>query len=172
MRYRESTNSITPAIPFFFAYDLGGNQTFSGAFLTWDTVKIKTSHFQYTADDDRITLKTNSSGLYKIHFNCSMDVSAGNTRFSIYKNGSEEDGSYSESFSGTVGQTGLYENVNLDYIVYLEKNDYVQVYGDNINGTDAQSTPSSCRIIIEYLPMQGWDNSTGGRTEYSGGVMR
>ena len=170
MRHRELTNEIKPAIPFLFLYDLGGNQTFDGSFLTWDTVKIKSDHFSYTADDDRVQLKTNSSGLYKIHFECSLDVSAGNTRLSIYKNGSELDGSYSETYSGTLGQTGLYEHVSIDYITYLEKNDYLQIYGDNIDGTDGQSTPSSSRLIIEFLPMYGWDNASGGRQDYKGVV--
>jgi len=168
MRYRESTNDIRPAIPFLFLYDTGGNQTFDGAFLTWDTVKIKSDHFQYKSDDDRISLKTNSAGLFKLHFECSLDVSAGNTRFSIYKNGSELSGSYSETYSGTIGQTGIYEFVSIEYVLYLEKGDYVQIYGDNINGTDGQSTPSSSRLIIEFLPMYGWDNASGGREDYKG----
>jgi hypothetical protein len=168
MRYRELNNKVTPAIPYLFLYDEDGGQeiTTGGVFHKWDTVKIKTSHFIYNADDNRVTFKSNTSGFYKITFNCSFtDDEGGETKVvesSIYKNGSELTGSkvfrdYTQSIS---------------YVAYLSKDDYIQVYSKAGTSPSRYTKSGSSRLIIEYIPMRGWDNSNGGRIEYKGDVMR
>ena len=179
MRYRALNNDITPAIPYLFAYDNTGNQTItdSGVWITWDTVKIKTSHFNYTADDDRVQLKTNSSGLFKIEFDCSfLTYDEDNDMYitvELYKNGSALDGSKTATgVTGAGSQTPyILNNQSLHYVVYMEKNDYIQVKATTSAG-EALTLSDTSRLIINFIPMQGWDNSSGGRTQYSGGVMR
>jgi len=171
-RYRASTNSITPAIPYLFTYDAGGSQSFSGAYLTWDTVIVKTSHFNYTADDDRVQLKSNSSGLFKVSFESSLTGAGGEGRVQLYKNGSAVDGSISNVYAGSIGQTAYKNIIVMNYTVYLEKGDYIQIYADSPAGNEPATIANSCRLKIEYLPMKGWDNSSGGRIDYKGGVMR
>ena len=168
MRHREYTNDLTPAIPYLFLYDKGGQQQIKysgGTFLTWDTVKIKTSHFHYNKNDDRIIFNSNTSGFYKITFNCSYTDNQGaevkTVNASIYKNGSELEGSK------------IYRDQthSIEYVAYLQKNDYIQIYA-HAQGNYAYTYAETSRLIIEFIPMQGWNNSSGGRSEYKGGVMR
>ena len=179
MRYRASINKITPAIPYLFAYDATGGQEFTsaGQFHTWDTLKIKTSHFEYSADQNRIALNTNSSGLLKIKFDCSyVTYDEDNNNYiatSIYKNGEALGGSISVTgVSAGGGQVaGILNCQTINYTVYLEKGDYIQIKSIASDNT-IRSIANSSRISIEFLPAQGWDNSAGGREQYTGGVMR
>jgi len=174
MRSREYDNQIKPAIPYLFLVDNGGGQNLSGNFLTWDSIKVKTSHFTYTADDDRILLSVNISGLYKIKFECSFTdaTNGGVAEISLYKNGSAISGSQSYSYAGAIGQYAIASYIGLEYIIYLERGDFLQIYGDSISGNACQTKANSNRLIIEFIPMKGWNNSHGGKTEYKGGVLR
>ena len=171
-RYRVHNNNLTPATPYLFAYDAGGSQSFNTAFLTWDTVVVKSSHFQYSADDDKIQLQTNSSGLYKVNFETSLTGSGGEGAVCLYKNSSEVSGSTSWVYAGNIGQTTYKNIIVLDYTIYLEKGDYIQIYATTPAGNSPSTIANSSRLKIEFLPMQGWNNSSGGRTEYKGGVLR
>lgn len=178
-RYRAHLNNLAPAIPFIFAYDEAGNQVFdsTGANHIWDTIKIITSHFEYTADKDRIYLNLNSSGLFKITFNCSFisyDESDDTTiTTEIYKNGNLLAGSaVVSSVTAGVSQDDDIKNCqSISYVVYMEKDDYIQIQSST-NANSVYSIADSSRIIIEFLPMKGWNNSSGGRIDYKGGVMR
>lgn len=172
MRYRALQNKITPAIPFLFIYDKDGDIELDDVFLTWDTTKMKTSHFHYKSDTNKIILNTNASGLYKITFNCSMDDGAAIVDFSVYKNGVAEEGSVVETYVGDAGQNTMKNSVSLVYIIYLEKGDYIQIHGDSTGATNAHTMPETSRLVVEFLPMKGWDNNSGGRLEYKGGITR
>ena len=175
MRYRELNNKVTPAIPYLFLYDEDGGQTFGnpGTYHTWDTVKVKTSHFIYNADDDRITFKSNTSGFYKIIVNISWyitDEGSDTVTTKIYKNGSELTASRVIDFLITADTDKASQSMT--YIAYLSKDDYIQIFSESGGGNGFITLSSASRLIIEYIPMRGWDNSNGGRIEYKGDVMR
>ena len=176
-RWNDFQNNIHPAIPFTFLYDKIGNQTFTsaGEFHEWDTLRIVSSHFNATAEQDRIYLNTNSSGLFKVTFECSFITYDEDDDLlitsSIYKNGSQLEGSKVMcSATGGSSQADKVKNCQtLTYIVYLEKDDYIQIHSI----TDANSVNSlaeTSRVIIEFLPMFGFNNGSGGRMDYKGVV--
>lgn len=179
MRYRAFNNTLNPAIPYIFLYDeLGGQQINAvGIFHTWDITKIKTSHFKYMDDTNKITLNSNSSGLFLVQFNCSWitydDSNDVTIISSIFKNGFELAGSRTVcSVSGAGLQEDILKNCqSICYVVYLEKGDYLQIKSWTTADT-AASIANSSRLLISFIPMQGWDNSFSGRLDYKGGVLR
>lgn len=180
VRWKDNQNGIKAAIPYLFMYDVGGNQTFGTAtetFHEWDTIRVASSHFNVTAEQDRIYLNTNSSGLFKVTFECSFitydeddDLLITST---LYKNGTELEGSETMcSVTGGASQADKVKNSKtITYIVFLEKDDYIQVESKT-SANEVISLGNTSRLIIEFIPMQGWNNSSGGREQYSGGVMR
>jgi len=178
-RYRAYNNSIAPAIPTIFVFDDTGNQEISdsGVYLTWDTISVKTSHFTYTAYDDRVALQTNSSGLFTVEVDCSFityeDDDDKYITMELYKNGTALNGSKTATgITGGGSQTPyVLNNQSLHYIVYLEKGDYLKVMATTSSGT-ALTLSDTSRLIISFIPMQGWDNSAGGRGDYKGGIIR
>jgi len=180
MRYRELQNGIKPAIPMIFLFDNAGAQSFDsvGVFHTWDTTKIITDHFTYTADSDRIYLSLQSAGLFIIEFDCSFitydDDADMYVETELYKNGSLVTGGRSViGVTGAADQNPLILNSqSIHYVIYLEKDDYIQIKSTTSANT-ARSLEQTSRLLIHFVPMQGWDNgSNAGRTEYKGGVMR
>lgn len=169
-RYREYDNQITPAIPYIAIYDGGGGQTINGSFLTWDSIKAKTSHFLYSSDDDRIQLGVNSCGLFEITFNISLSGS-GLCYFDIYKNGSLIPEGRVYICPLMSGQDYFYDSGSIKYVILLQKDDYIQIKG-TCSGGSGESVANTSRLIIKALPMRGWDNSSSGREMYSGGVQR
>ena len=159
-RIREHNNDIKPAIPYVALFDAGGSQTINGSFLTWDTIKCKTSHFHYTADDDKIQLNVNSSGLFDIAFNVSLS-GGGTSYFEIYKN----DSSIAES------KTYGIISASMQYIIFLQKGDYIQIKGTSASGSNATYANTS-RLLIKFIPMRGWDNNESGRKSFIGRVNR
>ena len=173
-RWKEHLNELKPAIPFFFAYDVGGAQEFgvAGAFHTWDLTKIKTSDFTYTPDTDRIYFNNNTSGFYKITFNASWHniEDADDVSTYLYLNGDVLPGSMARDFLDTISEDEASQSIA--YIAYLKKGDYIQVFSITGADTTASTFGNSSRIIIEFIPMLGWNNSNAGKIEYKGGVMR
>jgi hypothetical protein len=163
------------AIPHVFLYDEGGGQTFTAANEphTWDSIEYKTSHFFYVADDDRILFNKNSYGLFEITFECSFNTSYGGTVLvtsQIYKNGDAVTGAKAQVTVGG-GQYPQYQCKSIHCYIHLKEGDYIQVK-TQVNTQSADSIGETSRIIIKFIPTHGWDNSSGGRMEYSGGVMR
>lgn len=167
MRYRESNNTLKPGIPFAFLIDEGGGQTFTsaGGFITWDLTKILTKHFRYTSDTNSVYLKVNASGFYHVMFHCCFTVSASNLEAMvwIYKNGIVETNSKIHVYA----DLGKHTMLTLDYVIYLEYNDYIQIYIDTTAGT-LTSIANTNKLIIEGIPMRGWNNDAGGRYQYNG----
>jgi len=167
---------VTPAVPCVFLYDTG-EQTFttSGVYHIWDTIKIKTSGFHYTADDDRITLLTNTSGLFIVEFDCSFYTTANDTDVIIftdlYKNGVRLDGGTCISTVSGSGTPINRTSQNIHYVIYMKKDDYLQVLTTTSTNTTIQSGNTS-RLLINFLPMNGWDNNMAGRVSFKGEVMR
>jgi hypothetical protein len=150
-RWREQFNLIKPAIPYISLYDAGGSQTIDGSFLTWDNIKILTSHFLYSEDDNRVQLAINSSGLFEITFDVSLS-GGGTSYFEVYKNGT------------VISESRMYaiESGTLNYTIYLEKDDYIQIKGTLSSGSSSTIANTS-RLKIKRLPMLGWDNKRSGR---------
>ena len=178
MRYREFSNNLNPAIPYLFLYDATGAQTFTnaGQFHTWDTTKIKTQHFQYTSDTDEIELKVSSSGLYMLEFDCSFATYVAATIqiiSSVYKNGSELGGSRAVTTVLAAAQTPTVEDEQvIHYVVFLERGDKIKIHTITSNAGVTYSLSNTSRLLISFINMKGWDNSSGGRIDYKGGVSR
>ncbi len=178
-RYRQFNNNLKAAIPCIFAYDEIGNQLFdtTGAFHEWDTIKTKSSEFLFTADDDRIKLETNSSGLFMVEFDCSFLTYAEDDDLyittAIYKNGTIESGGTSIiTVTGGASQTSKIKNSQtIHFITYLNRGDYIQIKS-TASANSVYSIADTSRIIITGIPMNGWDNNKAGREMYKGGVMR
>ena len=170
VRYRELHNQINSAIPYIVLFDVIGAQDIDGSFLTWDSVKTCSSHFLYTIDTDKIFLATNSSGLFEVTFDVSLTGMAVN-HFEIYKNGVliPESCMYVSPMVG--GQSPYVESGSLHYVVFLQRNDYIQIKGSTAGGNGA-TIGNTCRLFIKGLPMLGFNNDSGGRVMYRGGVMR
>ena len=178
-RYREHNNLITPAVPCLFVYDITGGQSFNatGAYHTWDTIKIKTSGFHFSADDNRFTLLTNTSGLFNLEFDCSFYTLDSDDDLylttGIYKNGTVLSGSVSViGITGAASQAVKVRNSqSIHYIVYLERDDYIQVK-TTASANAGISIANSSRLLINFLPMHGYDNGKAGRLQFKGEIMR
>ena len=174
-RYRATFNQLTPAVPFLFISH-GASQSFdTTGYHIWDDIKVKTSHFNYTASQNRITLKTNSTGLYMVEFECCFQNNDPSEELTVttalYKNGVALNDSSSEFQFTTGNPTALKSGLTIHYVVQLEKGDYLQVFTTSNDG-EILTSPSTCRLIVQFIPMQGWNNSAGGRGNYTGGVIR
>jgi len=163
-------DEINPAIPYISLYDAGGGQTINGSYLTWDGIKCKTSHFTYEEDDDRVQLSVNSSGLFEITFNISLSGN-GNNYFEIYKNGSLISESRMYVCPPTVGQTSYYDSGSLHYVVFLQKDDYIQIKGTCAAGS-GETIANTSRLTVRFLPMRNWDNGKAGRPQWNGDIVR
>ena len=151
--------TLKPAIPFFFAYSTT-SQTIStsGTWLTWNTIAIQTSHFDY--NNGKIYLKKNSYGLFRIKVEASFyEVSAADhTRIQLYKNDSLLDGSKAEAKSNDGDDATA---LSLEYVTSLYGGDYIQVKAI-ADGGSTKTLAQCCSFIIEFIPVYGWINGSGG----------
>ena len=174
MRYQELKNNLKPAIPYVYLYDVGGSQTINGSYLTWDTIKTITSHFHYTVDDDRLQLKMNSSGLFRVIFETSLytTIAGAVAYFDIYKNGTIVEGSRTYISVVNSGQLSYSQSGIITCVVFLEKGDYIQIKGDVVMESAAFTIANTSRLLINFINMKGWNNSAGGREDDKGGISR
>ncbi len=167
-----------PSIPSVLLFDETGNQYFTnaGEFHTWDTLQHKTSHFYYKADNDKILLKNNQHNMYEVTFECSFWTNTtGNIIIysELFKNGVAINGSRTYASCTGFGQSPtVIGNVSIHYLLYLEGGDYIQVKTITNNAGATGSYTKSSRLMINFIPIRGWDNSKAGRIEYKGRVMR
>jgi len=169
--------NLRPAIPLIQLYDAGGNQLLNGGiFHTWDSTSFKTSSFIYILDSNKIVLNKNSTGYYKVTFECSFYTYENNDikiLTKLYKNGNAINGGYALSTVSGDGEQSMTiaTSVSLTFIVQLERGDYIQVYSLP-TGNGAYTYMHSSRLTIEFIPMRGWDNGRGGLESIKGGVER
>lgn len=160
------------SIPHIFLYDIGGVQciTATPVKLKYDTIGYKTSNFQYKADTSKIYVNRNSNGLYEITVDVSVEEAQASLQMAIYilKNGVELDGSRSVCYTDINTQRN---SVHITYVTELVRNDYIEIEAVVVNGTVC-TVANSSRLQIKYIPTYGWNNNSGGRMQYSGGVMR
>lgn len=166
----------TPVIPFIQLYD-SGTQTFTmaGEFHTWDTIVFKTSDLHYIADEDRVLVNIPSAGYYEITFECSFTKSGAGIAAAtsqIYKNGVAVAGSKAVGCSYDTGQ-GLAgcATMTLHFIIYLKARDYIQIKTTASTNSMLSGLETS-RLLVKFIPTQGWNNNNGGNTNYRGRVMR
>lgn len=169
--------NVTPAIPFIQLCDEDGGLSITaiGVFHTWDTQSFKTSNFHYNLDSDRVYIKKNSAGYYEITFDCSFGTNTNDTidiDTQIYKNGIAVDNSVTRVTASAAGQIPTYyASQTLHFILFLEKGDYVQIKS-TASANSVSTIGETSRLIIRFIPMEGWNNSHAGREQQSGGVLR
>ena len=172
----DRNRSNTPVIPFIQLYDTG-TQTFTmaGEFHTWDTIDFKTSDLHYTVDDDRVLVNVPGAGYYSITFECSFTKSGaglGMATSQIYKNGIAITGAKAVGCSYDTGQgQAACACMTLHFTTYLKAKDYIQVK-TTASSNSLLSGLETSRLLIEYVPTQGWNNNSGGNQNYRGRVMR
>jgi len=178
MATRGRSQTAKTAIPCIYLFQDEEDAGFNDEFHSWDTIHFKTQHFHYVAGETRVYLDR-GEGYYEIIFQCSynLDRAESNRVFDhIYLNGSAIDGAKCITTYGKVwsqdaqGYNWIDGNNNIHIIQYLKPGDYIQVYANTTYSTDRQA--DTCRLIIKFIPMEGWNNSSGGRVEYKGGVSR
>jgi len=168
--------NVTPAIPFIQLYD-AGTQTFTnaGEFHTWDTISFKTSNFNYVSDDDRVIIKRDFYGYYEIIFECSFTKSGsgfGMATSQIYLNGVAVSGTKAVACSYDTGQgQAACACMTLHYVIYLKRNDYIQIK-TTASVNSLLSGVETSRLLIRFVSMHGWNNEMGGKLESKGGVFR
>ena len=178
-----------PAIPSIILYR-NDYQLFTnaGQFHIFDTVVYKTSHFHYNcesggigsgeseAKNSKIRLENNQQNMYEVTFECSFTTNTAENVIvysQIYKNGVAVAGSRTYTNCSGAAQSAVnIANVSIHYILYLEGGDYIQVKTITNSANAIQSYTQSPRLMINFIPIRGWDNSKAGRVEYKGRVMR
>ena len=168
--------TLTPVIPSIFLTDTDGEQVFStvGEFHTWDTVVLKTSDFHYIVDGNRVQINRQGGGFYEISFEVSWKTTQILRQIwtDLYANGAKLVNSHAHTYvTGASGQPTYRDQHIIHYIVYLNYGDYVQVKSQS-SGSNVTTDPESSRLIIKFIPIQGWDNNSGGKESYRGGVLR
>jgi hypothetical protein len=168
--------AITPAIPFIFLSDTDGEQVFGNVanqFHTWDNIILKTSDFIYVADMDKIRINKGGSGFYDITFEVSWKTvqTLREIWTDLYVNGVEVKDSHIHTFvAGAGGQPTYRDQHVLHYPIYLEYGDYIQIASRSSN-TNVTTDPKSSRLIIKLIPMEGWNNRSGGYRRTQKGVF-
>ena len=168
--------TVKPAIPFIFLSDTGGEQVFSavGEFHTWDKEAFKTSDFHYNLDDNRVQINRQGGGFYEITFEVSWKTTEILRQIwtDIYKNGVKLANSHVHTYvTGSAGQPTYRDQHVIHNVIYLEYKDYIQIKSQS-SGSNVTTDPASSRLMIKFIPVHGWDNSVGGKTNYRGRVMR
>ena len=167
-----------PSIPSILLYDNTGLQSFTnaGEFHTWDTEQIKTSHFWYKIDGTKVILENNQQNMYEVTFECSFYTYSNASitlQSDIYKNGVIVDGSQSKMSLVGSGQAATVRNcLSIHFLLYLKGGDYIQIKSITNNVNAVLSTADTSRLMINFMPIRGWDNSKAGRIEYKGSVLR
>jgi hypothetical protein len=171
---RSRTNK--PVIPYIQIYDRTGAQAFTnvGQFHTWDTIDFKTNDLHYTVDDDRILINIPGTGYYEITFECSFLTYVNGLSQIVsqaYKNGVAVIGAKAIACASAAAQTPTSCGCQtLHFVMYLEARDYIQIKTTSTN--QSYSGGETSRLIMKFIPTLGWNNNSGGNTNYRGRVMR
>jgi len=167
-----------PSIPSILLYDNTGLQSFTnaGEFHTWDTEQIKTSHFWYKIDGTKVILENNQQNMYEVTFECSYLTYVTGVIIvysELYKNGVAVNGSrtYTSCSGASQSPTGI-GNISIHYLLYLKGGDTIKMKTTTNNAGVTYSYPDTSRLMINFMPIRGWDNSKAGRIEYKGSVLR
>jgi len=163
--------TVNPAIPFIFVHGaIAGVVTDVATAMTFDHTHFRTSDFQFTNGDCKVILRlnANASGIYKIFACAGVEKKAGNPTILImqlYVNGVA---CHCVSH-GVVGVGAGHSDCVLIGAHHLYPGDYVEIYL-SVDVGSATLEDDSARLMIEALPMEGWDNRHGGKKRLRGGL--
>lgn len=165
-RYRKPA----PAIPFIFLHCLADETiTTTPTAINWAHAHFITSDFHYTAGEGRITMNRGSTGMFKLYAQIGAIKATGaptELTISLYINGTLQD-------CCTVhGGISAQEHTDVTLIAAFQANmgDYIEIYVNVDNGTSTTESETA-RLIIEGLPMKGWNNNAGGKEHSKSGVV-
>lgn len=154
--------NVAPAIPFVY---LHGTDSFSITItptpLPWAHAHFITKDFRFIATGTRVIINKSFKGrIYRVSAQFGAEKSGGNPTsiiLQLYVNGIAVDccKTHGAIAAGTHGDAALITSI------YVNAGDYIEVYASVDNGT-AIIEADTARLIIEGLPMMGWDNGAGG----------
>lgn len=157
------SRTATPAIGFIFLHGTTDLEiTATPAAITWDHSHIKTSHFAYTDGGTKVTVNRGGAGIYMVYLNAGIAKKAGNpvhSEFTIYINGVAQPCCTGHSI---IGAGAEHSDVALIVSVTLNYGDYLEVYASVDAGT-GNLEEDTARLIIEALPVEGWNNGHGSK---------
>lgn len=161
---------IFPATPFLFLQNRNSNPEWTDdGFVVWNTEAVNTQDFKYKLNEEKIFILT--TGFYEIIYELSFFIESdagGAVDFVIYRNLGRMDGSQTYKSGDIASGT-----VTCHYYLSLNKGDYIRlarfVHGVN---TTIYIIQNAMRLIIKFLPNQGWNNLHAGAENYRGGTSR
>lgn len=155
--------NIAPAIPFIFLHGTDEQVITDVATpITWSHSHFITSDFKFIATGTRIIInKTFKGRVYRVFVQVGATKKAGAPSYielKIYINGVAQPCCLTH---GAIGSLGNHGDAILGSAVYANAGDYIEVYA-RVDAGSATVEADTARIIIEGLPMMGWDNGAGG----------
>lgn len=167
-RYR----TPAPAIPFIFLHGTDAfNVTTTPTALTWAHAHNKTSDFGFVEGKTRVYVNRGNEGVYKFYASCGAFKATGNPTelvITVYINGVQCE---CATAHGSVGAGTEHGDATIVFARELKCGDYVEIFISTDNGT-VTTEEETARLIIEGLPMKGWDNNHGGKLQLRGGIER
>jgi len=165
-RYR----TPAPAIPFIFLHGLASESiTTVPTAINWSHAYFITSDFNYTNGGCRITMNKGSTGLFKLYAQIGAVKATGaptELTISLYINGTLQN--CCTVHAGINAQN--HSDATLIAAFQATMGDYIEIYVNVDDGTSVTES-NTARLIIEGLPMKGWNNNAGGREHSKGGVV-
>lgn len=155
--------SPAPAMPVVFLHGIDGYEiTSTPTPVEWAHSHFITSDFSFINNTTQIRINRGAKGrIYKITTQMSAERTGGNPDelvLKIYINGVAQDCCEAH---GAMSNTGVHGNITLVILIYANSGDYIEIYASVDAGT-VETEPNTVRIIVEGLPIKGWDNNAGG----------
>ena len=154
--------NVAPAVP--FAY-LHGTDSFTITTtptpLPWAHAHFITKDFRFADTNTRITINKSFKGrIYNVSAQFGAEKASGAPTaiiLQLYINGVAQDCCITH---GVIAAT-THGDATLLTAIYANARDYIEVYASTDAGT-VIIEPDTARLIIQGLPMLGWDNGAGG----------
>lgn len=165
--------TLKPAVPYAGVYgSTAFTVTTTPQVLTLDHSCFVTSHFRVELGSGKVVLR---KGMYTGIVNFTASISAikatGNPSYILLE-------AYKNGVACTCGKAYGYIGAGVDNstavlmgCTEISPGDYLQFKVTVDDGT-ATLIDDSCRVIIEGVPMHGWDNNRGGKLRITGDVIR
>ena len=153
---------VAPAIPLIYLHGTDGATIGTTPTpLPWAHAHFITSDFKFIATGTRIIINKSFKGrIYRVIVQMGAEKSGGNPTaiiLQLYVNGVAVDCCTTH---GAIA-AGTHGDATLISMIYVNAGDYIEAYASVDNGT-VTIEADTARIIIEGLPMMGWDNGSGG----------
>ncbi len=164
--------NISPAIPFIYIHGHDdATVTVTPTAMDWSHVHFKNSALHFIEGETRITVQKGGEGLYMLYINGGVTKKTGNPticHFDLYKNGVIVEGASAHCMIGAGD-----EHSNVGMVVCFEAivGDYIEIIYFVDAGTGNLEANTS-RLILQALPMEGWNNNRGSRKTIYEGLKR